>query len=308
LFSGPGRALDPIQIKGSIDSDSHGEQFTEQANTLMSTGFQTLQVTSSCTGLHLLLGARSSGSTSDSLELGLAGLIAEHEASGEPVTTVTLRLVRSEDAFWAQAALRWLSAHGRRVVLRTAKVLPKPLVMAARDCGATVVLEMAHSRLEVQRALLSPEADAAPALLLQAQHLRRLGIGVAVQLGPLVAGLHDRPGQIDGLVRHIAAADIHDVHLGVARLTPDRQQALLAVLDAEGAFEVQRRYGVTTSTGSWRLSALAANTLREGARSTVQSEGLVVDGCGCGAHCHLDLTERRAYVAVQGPELFAEAP
>lgn len=274
----------------------------------MSTGFQTLQVTSSCTGLHLLLGARSSGSTSDSLELGLAGLIAEHEAGGEQVTTVTLRLVRSEDAFWAQSALRWLSAHGRRVVLRTAKVLPKPLVMAARDCGATVVLEMAHGRIEVQRALLGPEADAAPALLLQAQHLRRLGIGVAVQLGPLVAGLHDRPGQIDGMVRHIAAADIHDVHLGVARLTPDRQQALLAVLDVEGAFEVQRRYGVTTSTGSWRLSALAANTLREGARSLVQSEGLVVDGCGCAAHCHLDLTERRAYVAVQGPELFAEAP
>lgn len=274
----------------------------------MSNGFQTLQVTSTCTGLHVLLGPRSAGLASDSLELGLAGLIAEHEAGGEAVTTVSLRLVRAEDAFWAQAALRWLTAHGRRVLLRTARVLPKGLVLAARDCGATVVLEMAHSRLEVQRALLGPEADAAPALLLQAQHLRRLGIGVAVQLGPLVAGLHDRPGQIDGLVRHIAAADIHDVHLGVARLTPDRLKALLAALDAEGAFEVQRRYGVTTSTGSWRLSALAANTLREGARSVVHAEGLIVDGCGCAAHCHLDLADRRKYVSVQGPELFAEAP
>lgn len=274
----------------------------------MSNGFQTLQVISSCTGLHVMLGARSTGSTSDSLELGLAGLLAEHEAGGEPVTVVTLRVVRAEDAFWAMTALRWLSGHGRRVILRTAKVLPKPLVLAARDCGATVVLELAHSRLAVQRALLGPEADAAPALLLQAQHLRRLHIGVAVQLGPLVAGLHDRPGHIDGLVRHIAAADIHDVHLGVARLTPERLQALLAALDVEGAHEVQRRYGVTTSTGSWRLSALAANTLREGARSLVHGEGLVVDGCGCGAHCHLDLAERRAYVPVQGPGLFAEAP
>lgn len=274
----------------------------------MSNGFQTLQVNSTCTGLHVLLGSRSAGSASDSLELGLAGLLAEHEAGGEAVTTVTLRLVRAADAFWALAALRWLTAHGRRVLLRTAKVLPKVLVLAARDCGATVVLEMAHGRLEVQRALLGSEADAAPALLLQAQHLRRLGIGVAVQMGPLVAGLHDRPGQIDGLVRHIAAADIHDVHLGVARLTPERLQALLAALEPEAALEVQRRYGVTTSTGSWRLSALAANTLREGARSLVVSEGLVVDGCGCGAHCHLDLTERRQYVSVQGPELFAEAP
>src|SRR5690606_24195738 len=130
-------------------------------------------------------------SRSDGSEFGLATLIGEHEARGEPVTTVTLRLARSEDAFWAQTALRWLSAHGRRVILRTARVMPKALVLAAREYGATVLVEMAHHKLEVQRALLGAQADAAPALLLQAQHLRRLGIGVAVQLGPLVAGLHD---------------------------------------------------------------------------------------------------------------------
>lgn len=279
----------------------------------MSTGFQTLQVTSSCTGLHLLLGSRAGDSAemisrSEGSEFGLATLIGEHEASGEPVTTVTLRLVRSEDAFWAQTALRWLTAHGRRVILRTARVMPKALVLAARDHGATVLLEMAHHKLEVQRALLGPEADAAPALLLQAQHLRRLGVGVAVQLGPLVAGLHDRPGQIDPLVRHIAAADIHDVHLSVGRLQPARAQALIAALGVEGGFEVQRRYAATSSTGSWRLSALAANSLREAVRSVVLHQGLVVDGCGCAAHCHLDLGERRAYVAVQGPELFAGVP
>ena len=74
----------------------------------MSTGFQTLNVTSSCTGLHVLLGSRgASGEPGGRPELALATLIGEHEAGGEAVTTVTLRLARSEDAFWAQAALRW---------------------------------------------------------------------------------------------------------------------------------------------------------------------------------------------------------
>lgn len=273
----------------------------------MSTGFQTLQVTSSCTGLHLLLGSRA-GAQVNSVELGLASLIGEHEAGGEAVTTVTLRLVRGEDAFWALAALRWLAAHGRRVMLRTARVMPKALVLAARDCGATVLLEMAHHKLEVQRALLGPDADAAPALLLQAQHLRRLGVGVAVHLGPLVAGLHDRPGQIDPLVRHIAAADIHDVHLSVGRLLPARALALVGALGVDAGFEVTRRYAATSSTGSWKLSALAADSLREAVRAVVLGQGLVVDGCGCPTHCHLDLAQRRAYVAVRGPELFAGVP
>jgi hypothetical protein len=281
----------------------------------MSTGFQTLQVTSSCTGLHVVLGGRpgavaASGEAwrGQGPEFALATLIAEHEANGEPVTTVTLKLARTEDAFWAQAALRWLAAHGRRTILRTAKVMPKALVLAARDCGATVLLEMAHHKLEIQRALLGADADAAPALLLQAQHLRRLGVGVAVQLSPLVAGLHDRPGQIDPLVRHIAAADIHDVHLSVGRLAPARAQELIAALGVEAGFEVSRRYAATSSTGSWKLSALAAESLREAVRNVVLGQGIVVDGCGCANHCHLDVADRRAYVSVQGPELFAGVP
>ena len=109
----------------------------------MSTGFQTLNVTSSCTGLHVLLGSRgASGEPGGRPELALATLIGEHEAGGEAVTTVTLRLARSEDAFWALAALRWLAAHGRRAIVRTARVMPKALVLACRDHGATVVLEM----------------------------------------------------------------------------------------------------------------------------------------------------------------------
>lgn len=280
----------------------------------MSTGFQTLNVTSSCTGLHVLLGSRAGseqfgyGEPGGRPEFALATLIGEHEAGGEAVTTVTLRLARSEDAFRALAALRWLAAHGRRAIVRTARVMPKALVLACRDHGATVVLEMAHHKLEIQRALLGEDADAAPALLLQAQHLRRLGVGVAVQLSPMVAGLHDRPGQIDPLVRHIAAADIHDVHLSVGRLTPATAERLIAVLGVEAGFEVSRRYAATSSTGSWRLSARAAEGLREAVRTVVLAQGLVIDGCGCNHHCHLDVAERRAYVAVQGPELFAGVP
>ena len=70
--------------------------------------------------------------------------------------------------------------------------MPKALVLACRDHGATVLLEMAHHKLEIQRALLGQDADAAPALLLQAQHLRRLGVGVGLrrrgQLGLRLGG------------------------------------------------------------------------------------------------------------------------
>ena len=64
-----------------------------------------------------------------------------------------------------EPALRWLAAHGRRAIIRTARVMPKALVLATRDHGATVVLEMAHHKLEIQRALLGQDADAAPALV-----------------------------------------------------------------------------------------------------------------------------------------------
>ena len=113
------------------------------------------------------------------------------------------------------------------------------------------MLEMAHHKLDIQRALLGPEADAAPALLLQAQHLRRLGVGVAVQLGPLVAGLHDRPGQIDPLLRHIAAADIHDVHLSVGRLMPATAATLIAALGVEAGFGGSRRSVRIAAGPSW---------------------------------------------------------
>ncbi len=280
----------------------------------MSACFQTLQVTSACTGLHVHLGSRvANAATSHTTgpsdpALALASLLAEHEAAGEQVTTVTLRLMRTEDSFWVVPALRWLAAHGRRPIVRSAKVLPKPVVMAAKDCGATVLFEIAHPKHDLQRILLGPNADAAPAMLLQAQHLTRLGVGVAVHLGPLVAGLHDRPGQLEPLVRHIAAAGIHDVHLSVGRLLPATAAALIAALGTEAGFEVQRRYAATSSTGSWRLSALAANGLREAVRAVVTSQDRVVDGCGCSAHCHLDLHHRSSYIPVQGPSLFAGMP
>jgi hypothetical protein len=292
-------------------------QLTEQAsNLIMSSGFSTLQVLSSCTGLHVILGSRAGAPVpSASPELALAGLLGEFEARGERVTVVTLRLVRREDATWAGPAVRWLTAHGRRVILRSPAALARSLVLLAKDCEAAVVFEIAHQKLEVQRALLGAEAEAAPALLLQAQYLRRLGVAVSVHLGPLLGGLHDRPlgPDFEPLLRHIAAADLSDLHLSPGRLTPARIQALASVLDADTMTSVLRRYGVPpaarsrdaapTSTG-WRLTAQASAGLVEGLRGLASRHGMRVDACGCTAHCHRD-ARRREPVSVQGPGLFA---
>lgn len=280
----------------------------------MSSGFQTLQVLSSCHGLHVVLGTRASSPVpSASPELALAGVLGEFEARGESVTTVTLRLARREDAAWAEPAVRWLAAHGRRVILRSPVTLARSLVLRAKDCTASVVFEIGHQKLEIQRALFGAEADAAPALLLQAQYLRRLGVPVSIHLGPLLAGLHDRPGHFEPLLRHIAAAGLRDLHLSVGRLTRARLEALSAVLDDETIAALIRRYGVDpaetsggaarTSTG-WRLTALAHNALIEGLRGVVAAQAMRIDACGCTAHCHLD-ERAREVVAVQGPGLFA---
>ncbi len=307
-----GGTLDLFQIMRSIDRSAHLTQFTEQASKLtMSSGFSTLQILSSCDGLHLVLGARQGAPVpSASPELALAGLLGEFEARGERVTVVTLRLTRREDATWAAPAVRWLAAHGRRAILRTPVALPRGLVLLAKDCAAGVHLEIAHQRTEVQRALLGAEADPAPTLLLQAQYLRRLGVAVSVHLGPLLAGLHDQPGHFEPLLGHIAAAGIHDLHLSVGRLTPARLQAL-SVLSPDTLATMQRRYGVDaatrdaarTSTG-WRLSAQAHAGLVDGLRALAARHEVKIDACGCGAHCHLD-GRRRELVSVQGPSLFA---
>ncbi|HEY8378914.1 MAG TPA: hypothetical protein VIK91_20620 [Nannocystis sp.] len=280
----------------------------------MSSGFTTLQVLSSCTGLHVILGSRAGAPVpSASPELALAGVLGEFEARGERVTTVTLRLARREDATWAEPALRWLTAHGRRVILRSPAVLARSLVLRAKDCEASVVFEIAHQKLEVQRALLGAEAEAASALLLQAQYLRRLGVPVSVWLGPLLAGLHDRPGHFEPLLRHLVAADLTELHLTTGRLTPARIQALAGALDADTMTAVLRRYGVPpaarsrdaapTSTG-WRLTAQASAALVEGLRGLAERHGMRIDACGCAAHCHRD-TRPRELVPVQGPGLFA---
>lgn len=280
----------------------------------MSSGFSTLQVLSSCTGLHVILGSRAGAPVpSASPELALAGLLGEFEARGERVTVVTLRLSRREDASWAEPALRWLVAHGRRVILRSPAALARSLVLRAKDCEAAVVFEIAHQKVEVQRALLGAAADAAPALLLQAQYLRRLGVAVSVHLGPLLAGLHDRPGHFEPLLRHIAAADLSDLHFSPGRLTPSRIQALAEVLDVDTLTAVLRRYGVPpaarsrdaapTSTG-WRLTAQATSALVEGLRGLASKYNMKLDACGCAAHCHRD-PRKREVVSVQGPGLFA---
>ncbi|MEZ4427900.1 MAG: hypothetical protein R3A51_09475, partial [Nannocystaceae bacterium] len=186
-----------------------------------------VQALPGCSGTHLVIAAGASYDP-ERCDFALASLLGEHEARGRAVTAVTLRVGRREDVDWALPSMRWLDARGRRVILRTRVVLPRSLLFAARDAGATVLLELAHHRLELQRALLGEEAAAAAALLLQAQHLQQLSVPTGVHLGPVFAGVHDRERDghgglaVDSLFGHIAAADLHDLHISPGALTAAR--------------------------------------------------------------------------------------
>jgi hypothetical protein len=248
------------------------------------------------------------------VELTLAGLVAEAEADGEPVVTVTLRVQRRDDASWAVPALAWLATHGRRPVLRTSTVMPRGLVEAARDAGATVVLELAHHRPEIQRALLGEIASPAAALLLQAQHLRALGVPVAAQLGPLLAGLHDEPSRLEPLLHHVAAADVRNVHLTVGQLGTGRLRALRERLTAPELGGLLRAFAIDPGdlddlehARIWRVPAAGHAALYHRARRMAQSHGLAVDVCGCPAQCHLDRATRPEPLPLSGPELFGSA-
>lgn len=278
-------------------------------------GIHVLHRSRACEGLHVVLGGQMGGQMDEqghgrAPELGLATLLGELEAEGARPTAVTLRVARAEDSGWATAALRWLHAHGRRALVRTSRALPRPLIEGAEASGATVLLELAHHRPEMQRALLGPEATAASALLLQAQHLVQRGIGVVAGLGPLMPGIHDVPGQLAPLLHHLRAADLHHVHLSVGQLTGARLRAVAAIdeglaLGLRRAFGVDAGGGEAGSEGPWRLSRLARAALHEGVRVLVREHGARVDACGCGAQCLLDGGGRPAYVPVLAGELFA---
>ena len=284
----------------------------------MSAGLQVVQALRVCggTGLVIARSAHASGPLpSPAVGLALASLLGEREARGDRARTVVLRLAHRDDAIWAAPALAWLAEHGRRPLLRTAVVLPRPLVTEAATHGATVLLELADARAPVDRALLGPGADPAAALLLHAQHLRALDIEVAAHLGPLMPTMHDRPEVIAPLVGHIVAADIRDAHLVVGRLTGARLDALAAALGWPAAAGIARAFDVVAEPdGSLPIPALGARLphrphvlLYHEVRRLAESRSLRVDHCGCPAQCHLDPHRTPAYRPLLTPDLFDHA-
>lgn len=245
--------------------------------------------------------------------LALGATLGEREARGEPARTVVLRLTARDDATWARPAVEWLAERGRRVLVRSSVVLGRELIQSVRRWGVTAVLELAHPRPAHQRALVGPTAEPAAALLLHAQHLRTLDVEVAVHMGPLLPVVHDQHADIVALARHIAAADIRDVHLAVGRLTAARGRALAEVLAHGQAGAMLRAFGLDPRHDDpWsrlppqgaRLSALAAATLRHGVRRHVEQAGLRVDHCGCPAQCHLDPELTPRFVPLLTSDLF----
>ncbi len=282
----------------------------------MGSGFQCIHAFDACHGLAVVVArgtAQSPQSPSHDVGLALAATLGEREARGEPARAVVLHLTHRDDSAWARPAVEWLAERGRRVLIRGSVVLGRELIQSVRRWGITVVLELAHPKASVQRALLGPHAEPAAALLLHAQHLRSLDIEVAAHLGPMLPVVHDQSGELVGLARHIAAADIRDVHLAVGRLTPSRGRALAEVLPRGQAGALMRAFSLDPRDDDpWgqlpakgvRLPPLGAATLRHGVRRFVEQAGLRIDHCGCPAQCHLDPELTPGFVPLLTSDLF----
>ncbi|MFV8749250.1 hypothetical protein ACNOYE_01735 [Nannocystaceae bacterium ST9] len=290
-------------------------------------------VEKSCEGLHVALRG-----LPERPEAALAELLAGRESRGERVPVVTLLVRDRHDADVIPPALAWLSSRGRRVIVRTRVVLAKPIVRAlaeAHERGASVVveLELAHHKPVIQRALLGPQADAASALLLQAQHLETLGLPVVARLGPILPGIHDHggPGQkvgLEPLLRNVEAADLRRVVLEVGELEPAQITALVRIqreLSTAGLLELGKAFGIDpmvmlgavpialASAESHlvrRLKPRRAAALIAGLEQLVRAAGLELPACGCQSHCALARPRPAndyeiGYEAVMGRDLFA---
>ena len=285
-----------------------------------------------CDGEHLAIWGLSGAYDRDQLESALSEILAGRESRGMRVPIVSLFMRQREDAGWIERAISWLSVRGRRVVVRTRVVMARAVVSALADAhrrgaGALVELELAHHKGEVQRALLGDQADAAAALLLQAQHLETLGLPVVARLAPLMPGIHDQPGGFMPLVRNVQAADLRQVTLEVGQLHP-QQLANLASCQRElgvaGQLELARAYGVDAMamlTGAsvpreevvHRLKARRAEGFVHALEQIVRDVGLELPSdpnkCGCRSHCSLMSETSNVYASgyqsVMGRDLFA---
>jgi hypothetical protein len=236
-----------------------------------------------------------------SVELGLASLLAELDAAGDPVRAVELRQSDRGAAEAVAVAIGWLAAHGRRPIVRAAAPLGRAGVAAARRHGATVILEIAHFDAAVQKVLLGDGAESSATLLLHAQHLRACEIEVAVQVGPLLPAIHD-DRTVAKLVHHIVAADLVDAHLTIGRLTTSRLHGLASVLPWPQVATMARSFGIDPSAedavpfDGVVLPAMPRLALLRAVERTAISSGLRLDHCGCPAQCHLDPESRPAFV------------
>ncbi len=263
-----------------------------------------------------MIGQRSNGSgefvAPEQVRLALAAVLSEREAQGRRDEVVVLRVPSAasspSDASWIGEAISWLGSLGRRAVVRTARVLPRSVVVAAREGRASVVLQLASRDEGVQRALLGPKSDAASRLLLQAQHLRALDVPVSVLLAPLLPTLHTG-GALEGLCRHVAAADLRDVSLALGRWSDVRQAALADVLPGSRVAAIARAFGVfdagVPGGASVPLAHRDAVALHHQARRIAIAAGLQVDECGCAANCRAAGSPQQPFRSLLGTDLFA---
>lgn len=247
-----------------------------------------------------------------SIGLGLASLIAELEATGDPVRTVELRQSDRGAAEAIADAIDWVAAHGRRAIVRAAVPLGRSAVAAARRHGATVILEIAHPDPAAQKVLLGDGAESSATLLLHAQHLRACDIEVAAQIGPLLPAIHD-DRTVATLVHHIVAADLVDAHLTMGRLTHARLLGLGGVLPWPQVATMARAFGVDPGAEhpvpeqGVVLPAMQRLALLRAVERTATAAGLRIDHCGCAAQCHLDPESRPAFVPLLTTDLFNRA-
>jgi hypothetical protein len=253
--------------------------------------------------------AASAGTLPGSAASALAALLREREADGHQDEAVVLELGGGEpggDLHWVAEAISWLSRYGRRAIVRTDRILPRSVVEAARDAGASVVLRLASLDPAVQSALLGPAADSASRLLLGAQHLRAQGVPVAVLIAPLLPVLH-RDTELEALARSIAAADLEHVSFAIGGWSPERHRALTACLpsgDPSGIARAFRVYEPEDTVGRVRLGAREATLLHRHAVRVAEDIGLLVGGCGCDAHCALATAPKAPFQSLLAPDLF----
>ncbi|GEM_PF-6183414 len=274
-----------------------------------------------CSGLCVVFGERAvaardrfegEGPDAANARLAVAAHIAELEAAGERVTTLSIHIQSRTDLPWADTTLRFAWEHGRRALVRTSALLPTALLETLRSTRAVLLLSLAHERVYLQRALLGQSAAPAASLLLQAQHSAALGIATGAVVGPLFPGVHDDEPALDRLLSHVAAAQIEQVRAVVGQLGAGRARALDDALGvgpqraSQALTRLRRAFKIEADTpmaGYRKLDARSQAVLLDGFRRRARTHGLMSEGCGCTAFCQLADTPRH-YLPVLEADLF----